>query len=115
MASKSIVLITGGNAGIGYEVVKALLRSDRQYHVLLAGRDIKKAEDAAKSASSEVESKSTIEPVQVDVEEDESISKAFDHVKSKHPKIDCLINNAGEWKQSSSSEAAILMTLRRLI
>ena len=95
MASKTIVLITGGNTGIGYEVVKALLGSDRLYHVLLAGRDIKKAEDAAKSSASEVVSKSTVEAVQIDVEDDESISKAYEQVSSKQPRIDALINNAG--------------------
>ena len=96
MASKTIVLITGGNTGIGYEVVKALLGSDRLYHILLAGRDIKKAEEAAKSSATEVKSESTVEAVQVDVEDDGSISKAFEEVSSKHPKVDCLINNAGK-------------------
>jgi NAD(P)-dependent dehydrogenase (short-subunit alcohol dehydrogenase family) len=96
MASKTIVLITGGNTGIGYEVVKALLGSDRLYHILLAGRDIKKAEEAARSSTAEVKSESTVEAVQIDVEDDGSISKAFEEVSSKHCKIDCLINNAGE-------------------
>lgn len=95
MASKTIILITGGNTGIGYEVVKALLSSDRLYHILLAGRDIKKAEDAAKSSTAEVKSESTVEAVQIDVEDDDSILKAFEQVSSKHSKIDCLINNAG--------------------
>lgn len=95
MASKTIVVITGGNTGIGYEVVKALLASDRLYHIFLAGRDINKAEDAAKSSVAEIESKSTVEAVQVDVEDDESISKAFDKISSNQPRIDALINNAG--------------------
>ena len=95
MAEQTIVMVTGGNAGIGYETVKALLRSDRQYHILLGGRDMKKAEDAAKSASAEIESKSTVEAVQVDVEDDNSITKAHENVSTKHSRIDCLINNAG--------------------
>lgn len=96
MPSDTIVLITGGNTGIGYETVKALLRSNRLYHIILAGRDLQKAQDAVKSASSEIGSKSTLEAIQVDVENDESISKAFEQVSSKHSRIDCLINNAGE-------------------
>ena len=96
MATNTIVLITGGNTGIGYETVKALLGSERVYHILLAGRDINKAREAANSASSEIESKSTVEATQVDVEDDDSIAKAFEQVSSKHPRIDCLINNAGE-------------------
>lgn len=95
MTSKTIVLITGGNTGIGYETVKALLSSERLYHILLGGRNIQKAQDAVKLAISEVKSESTIEAIQVDVESDESISRAFEHVSSNHPRVDCLINNAG--------------------
>ena len=95
MASGKIVLITGGNTGIGLETCKALLRSDRLYHILLGGRDINKAQDAAKASTAEIESKSSVEAIQVDVEEDESITKAFELVSSKHSRLDCLINNAG--------------------
>ena len=96
MADATIVLITGGNTGLGLESVKALCRSERQYHILLAGRDINKAKSAANEVASETSSKSTIEAIQIDVEDDDSISKAFDELSSKHPRINCLINNAGE-------------------
>lgn len=95
MASKTIVLITGANTGIGHEVVKALLGSNRSYHILLGGRDIKKAEDAVKSSMSEIQSESTVEAVQVDVEDDDSIAKAYDHVSSNLSRINALINNVG--------------------
>ena len=76
--------------------MKALLSSDRSYHIFLGGRDINKAQDAARAATSEIQSESTVEALRVDVEDDESISKAFEHVSSKQPRIDCLINNAGK-------------------
>ena len=88
-------MITGGNTGIGFETVKALLASEKQYHIILGGRDIQKAQDAVKLATSDVQSESTVEAIQVDVECDASITKAFEHVSSQHPRIDCLINNAG--------------------
>ena len=91
-----IVLITGGNTGIGYETVKALLKSDKHYHVLLGGRNIDKAKEAARRATSEIESKSKVEPLLVDVSCDESIQQAFGMVSSSHSHIDCLINNAGK-------------------
>lgn len=75
--------------------MKALLYSERSYHILLAGRDINKAQNASKVVSSEIDSASTVEALQVDVEDDESISEAFKSVSSKHTRIDCLINNAG--------------------
>jgi NADP-dependent 3-hydroxy acid dehydrogenase YdfG len=77
-------------------VVKALLGSDRLYHIFLAGRDINKAEGAVKSSTAEIESKSTVEAIQIDVEDDDSIAKAYNAVSSKQPRIDTLINNAGE-------------------
>lgn len=93
----TIILVTGANTGIGYETVKALLRSDRKYTILLGGRDISKAGAAAKYAQDEVKSSagSTVSPLQIDVTDDSSITAAFHTVQSKHTDIDVLINNAG--------------------
>ena len=93
----AIVLITGANTGIGCEAVKALLRSERKYTILLGGRDPKKAEAAVQSAQDEIKSSagSTISPLQIDVTDDTSITAAFETVKAKHDHIDVLINNAG--------------------
>lgn len=93
---RTIVFITGANTGIGLETVKALLTSEREYHVLLGGRDIKKAELAAETVKAEIGSKSEVTPIQIDVESDESIQNAHDEVAEKFGRIDCLINNAGK-------------------
>lgn len=92
---KTIVLITGGNTGIGLETVKALLRSDRPYHILLGGRDITKAKQAAAETKGESASASEVTPMQIDVEDDDSINDAHNKVAEKFGRIDCLINNAG--------------------
>lgn len=96
MADKHIILITGGNTGIGYEVVKALAQSPIPYTVIMGSRSLEKAESAIKTLKSEVPTtKSEVVPVQIDIENDDSISKAFDEVKGKFGKLDTLINNAG--------------------
>lgn len=96
MASSKVILITGGNNGIGYETVKALLQSDKAYHVLLGSRSLKKAKRAIEALHQECpESTSTVEAVQVDLTSDESIEKAFEQVKASPGHIDILINNAG--------------------
>jgi hypothetical protein len=96
MASRKIVLVTGGNNGIGYETVKALLESQKPYHVLMGSRSIEKAKTAIETLKAEVlETSNTVEILQVDLTSDESIEKAFEEVKGKHGYLDVLINNAG--------------------
>lgn len=96
MASKHIVLITGANTGLGYEVVKALYKSDAPYEILLGSRSIDKANDAIKSLQQDSSpGKSQLSSVQIDVSSDDSIRNAFEQVKSQHGRVDTLINNAG--------------------
>ena len=94
---KVTVLITGANAGLGLEVVKALYSSDQAYTIILAGRSPEKVKDAIKQVQSEIgQSKSTMDDVQLDVEDDDSIAKAFEKVSAAYDHVDCLINNAGK-------------------
>lgn len=94
--SKSVVLITGANSGIGRETVKALLQSTATYHVLLGTRDLEKGQEALESLRKEVpETSSTVELLQVDISSDDSITSAFDKVQAAHGRIDVLVNNAG--------------------
>jgi len=96
MASRKIVLVTGGNNGIGYETVKALLESQKPYHVLMGSRSVEKAQTAIEKLKADVpETSNTVEILEVDLTSDESIEKAFEKVKGKHGHLDVLINNAG--------------------
>lgn len=90
------MVITGANTGLGLETVKALLRSERKYRILLGGRDLAKAQAAAQEAASSTTSQSVVEPFQIDVEDDASILSAYEGIASKYLRIDCLINNAGD-------------------
>lgn len=96
MASRKVVLVTGGNNGIGYEAVKAFLQSQKPYHILLGSRSVDKGKLALDALNKEVpESKNTVEVLQVDLESDESIEKAFEQVKKSPGQLDALVNNAG--------------------
>lgn len=96
MSDKSIALVTGGNTGIGYETVKALYSSSEAYTLLMGSRSLDKAKAAIETLKSEnTDSKSDLIPIQLDIEDDQSIQDAFDEVKSKYTRIDTVINNAG--------------------
>ncbi|KAJ8098130.1 hypothetical protein POJ06DRAFT_226095 [Lipomyces tetrasporus] len=96
MASRMVVLVTGGNNGIGYETVKALLESSNVYHVLLGSRSEEKGKLAIETLHKECpKSTNTVELVQIDLTCDESIEKAFEQVKASPGHVDVLVNNAG--------------------
>lgn len=88
--------ITGGNTGIGYETIKALYASSQPYTILMGSRSLEKAKDAILKLNSEVsESKSEVKAIQLDIEDDASIEKAFEEVKNRYGRLDTLVNNAG--------------------
>lgn len=97
MTDPRIVLITGGNTGIGYESVKALYASPQPHTILMGSRSLEKAENSISKLKAEVlESESEVVPIQIDIEDDASIEKAFREVESKYGRLDTLVNNAGK-------------------
>ena len=96
MSDKPVVLITGANQGLGFEIIKALLRSGKPYHILVGSRSFQRGEEAIQNAKKEFpDTKSEFTPFQVDVSDDASIENAFKTIQGKVSKIDVLINNAG--------------------
>jgi NADP-dependent 3-hydroxy acid dehydrogenase YdfG len=95
--SKTIVLITGANTGIGLEVVRALAASNRAYTIIVTGRNLQKVKEAIEQVKKEhPNSASTYDEGQIDIESDESIDKAVEKLSSKYDHIDVLVNNAGK-------------------
>ena len=82
-----IILVTGGNRGIGFEICRQLDKVG--YQVILGSRDLEKGVAAAALLSKNVFVH------QLDVTSEESIQSLFGFVKTDFGKIDVLINNAG--------------------
>lgn len=93
-----IVLVTGANTGLGYHAARELASQRHgSYHVLVGARSIAKAEGAIKQIleTDKDVKQSSIEPLEIDLDSDESIEAAAKLVESKHGKLDILVNNAG--------------------
>jgi NAD(P)-dependent dehydrogenase (short-subunit alcohol dehydrogenase family) len=103
MTSTPILLITGANTGLGFETVMALCQSSKAFTILLGGRDLSKANAAVEKAQKKFPtSPSSLNAVQIDIEDDDSISQLFDHVSTTYGRLDILINNAGNTCSTTS-------------
>ncbi|EDO04659.1 hypothetical protein SS1G_07142 [Sclerotinia sclerotiorum 1980 UF-70] len=93
---REVILITGANTGLGFEIVKSIYASERAYDIILGGRSLAKIEDAIDCVTKEMkELNSKLYPLVVDIEHDDAIARAFEEVKEKFGKLDVLVNNAG--------------------
>jgi NAD(P)-dependent dehydrogenase (short-subunit alcohol dehydrogenase family) len=96
MPSKTLILITGANQGLGYYAAQQLAASGT-YHVLIGSRDFNKAKTAIEALANDSSVKvdaDYLEPLQIDINDDASISAAAETVEKKYGKLDILLNNA---------------------
>jgi len=85
------VLITGANKSIGFETARQLLQQG--YYVYLGCRDKEKGSQAVNQLISE--GLDQVEPIEIDVNNSESIKAAREVLGQKIKVLDVLINNAG--------------------
>ena len=90
---KKIVLVTGGNNGIGFATCQ-LFANQPNYHVIMGSRSREKGQEALSTIKAS-NSGSSISLVNLDIVSDVSIAAAVQEVRSQHGHIDVLINNAG--------------------
>src|SRR6185295_10821170 len=86
---KRIVLVTGANKGIGFEVVRQLAR--KNFHVFLGARD----EKAGRAAADKLENDGKVIFIEVDIANVESIKGAAKEFARQSNRLDALVNNAG--------------------
>lgn len=92
-SKSTIVLISGGNSGLGLATAKRLA-TEHNYTVIIGSRNASKGESIVSSLRSQSPS-INISCVQLDLDSDTSISAAIDHIANTYGRLDVLINNAG--------------------
>ena len=84
--TKNTVLITGGSAGIGFEMAKLMLAKGNK--VIITGRDEKRLSQAANELKGVITIKS-------DVSNEKDMDALITKINAEHPDLNILINNAG--------------------
>jgi NAD(P)-dependent dehydrogenase (short-subunit alcohol dehydrogenase family) len=82
-----VALVSGGNRGIGLEIVRQL--AERDITVILGSRNEKGGESAAEGLSGNV----VVRPL--DVADEESVDRLVTSIEDEFGRLDILVNNAG--------------------
>lgn len=84
--SVPIVLVTGATRGIGFAAATQLAARDAK--VIIASRDVRRAEKAARQVGGSTEA------IQLDITDESSLGNAMDLIRQRHGRLDVLVNNS---------------------
>lgn len=87
-----VIIVTGGNSGLGYEAVKAF--ADKGAQVIMASRNLQKAEAATKEIVKGHPSGKVI-IMELDLGSLESVKNFVGAFKKQYNQLNVLVNNAG--------------------
>src|SRR5262245_22498439 len=99
MASSAVILVTGGNRGLGLETCRQL--AEQGHRVILTSRKLEDAERAAR----EIGAGGRVEPLALDVADPASIV-TLAGVAQRWGKLDALVNNAGTTLSGFNAQVA---------
>lgn len=88
------ILVTGGNSGIGLEMVRAFIRAGHE--VMIAARDVRKTEAVIRQLQLEVPG-ATLHAVALDLADFGSIDRAAREILTSLPRLDTVMLNAGSY------------------
>ncbi|KAI9651968.1 MAG: hypothetical protein M1831_007471 [Alyxoria varia] len=94
MSAKQIILITGGNSGVGFDAAAFIAGASPNNHVILCSRSVDKGNQALENLKTR-NLKGSLSLLQLDVTSEASISAAAKEADSDFGVVDVLINNAG--------------------
>jgi carbonyl reductase 1 len=102
-----IVLVTGGNKGIGFGIIKSLLESAPEFStIILTARN----PDLGLNAKASLGENDKIVFHKLDVTSQQDINDVVQFVQTQYGQIDVLVNNAGWAAKGSSFDSEIVAT-----
>ncbi|WP_433245227.1 oxidoreductase [Streptosporangium sp. CA-135522] len=90
--TKRMFVVTGANSGLGLATTRAIIRKGG--HVILAVRDEAKGHRAIAEITTE-QPGARLEVRRLDLADLDSVRAFADRLRSDHPRLDVLVNNAG--------------------
>jgi uncharacterized oxidoreductase len=84
--TQNTVLITGGSAGIGFEMARQL--SEKGNHVIILGRNKERLQQAAAKLQN-------VTAIMCDITNENDVNNLTERIKKDFPGLNVLINNAG--------------------
>jgi NAD(P)-dependent dehydrogenase (short-subunit alcohol dehydrogenase family) len=100
--SGKVAIVTGGNAGLGYETVKAL--AGKGAHVVLACRTVEKG-NAARGRILQSALQAAVEVLRLDLASLASIQEFAGEFRAKYDRLHLLVNNGGVMATPRSTTA----------
>ena len=105
--AKKCILITGGNRGIGAQMVLDMLEKFEQFDVLFTCRSLEDGQNYIDSlVRKRPHYKERLETLVLDISKNDSISTFYENVKQRNKKIDVLYNNSGIFIRTGRSSDA---------
>lgn len=94
-AAIKTILVTGGNAGIGFALCRQLL-VNHHCKVIMGSRNKERGESSIQKIITEhPETKDNLSLLQIDVSNDASVQEAANYLKENNVQLYALVNNAG--------------------
>ncbi|KAK3267785.1 hypothetical protein CYMTET_23680 [Cymbomonas tetramitiformis] len=94
-SAERVCIITGGNTGIGKASAEALLNAGAYDKIIIACRDMEKAEKASRSIESASGRTGAVESMYLDLSSLDSVRTFVQDFEARDYPVHCLLNNAG--------------------
>lgn len=106
------IIVTGSNKGIGFGIVQKLLNSSDPYRIIMTSRTKENGEKTLNHFKSKFPNKSSkISFIQLDINDEDSVSDFVNQIKQSFGKIDILVNNAGVFLRGSLTKKVLDLTM----